>query len=493
MSSRFTVVIPTIGRPTLSRLVERVAWAPEVIVVDDRPRPHPPLDFGDGVRVTHTTGGRGPAAARNAGWRLATSEWVAFLDDDVIPDEGWVDELEADLAACGREVAASQGRVEVPLPTDRRPTDRERNVAGLASSRWITADMAYRRTVLERFGGFDERFERAFREDSDLALRVSDLGWKLMQGRRRVVHPVGRAPWWVSIADQRGNRDNVLMGRLHGPNWREAAGAGPGMIGRHLLTTGFLGGTLVGALTRRRRMSSAAGMAWAAFTAAFAWRRIRPGPRTPGEVAAMLATSVAIPPAAVFWRIYGLVADGPLAGGPPPAETVDAVLFDRDGTLVIDVPYNGDPSAVRLVPGAADVLSRLRRAGLALGMITNQSGVGRGLIDEDDVQAVNRRIEELVGPFDTVVYCPHLPEDGCTCRKPAPGLVQEAARRIGVDPARCVVVGDILTDVLAGEAAGARAVLVPNGATAPGEVSAATHVAADLEEAADLVLTWRRG
>ncbi|HEX5741849.1 MAG TPA: HAD-IIIA family hydrolase, partial [Pilimelia sp.] len=166
----------------------------------------------------------------------------------------------------------------------------------------------------------------------------------------------------------------------------------------------------------------------------------------------------------------------------------DAVLFDRDGTLVADVPYNGDPAKVRLMPGARRAVDRLRAAGLRLGVVTNQSGVARGLFSEADMAAVHARIEELLGPFDTWQVCPHDDAAGCGCRKPAPGLVTAAAAALGTWPARCVVVGDIGRDMAAATAAGAAGVLVPTPVTRPAEVAAAPAVAGDLDQAVDLIL-----
>lgn len=486
----FTVVVPTLGRPSLVGLLDRLTKATEVIVVDDRPGPVPPLQPPPGVRLLRTAGGTGPASARNLGWRAAGSEWVVFVDDDVRPSPTWLEDLQADLDHCGPTVAGCQGRVSVPFPDDRRPTDRERNVGGLSRAHWITADMAYRRTALARLGGFDGRFRRAYREDSDLALRAQDAGWDLVEGRRRVTHPVAPAPWWASIRDQRGNRDDVLMRRLHGPPWRERAGTGPGRTGRHLLTTSLLALTLLLAGCGRRRGASLAAAVWSGGVAAFAWERIRPGPRTAREILSMVATSAAIPPTAIFWRAVGLLSDRDTARRPAPSDRVEAVLFDRDGTLVVDIPYNHAPESVELMPGADHAVARLRAAGLRLAVVSNQSGVGRGLVNTDQVEMVNRRLGELVGGLEVVLYCTHVPEDGCSCRKPAPGMILEAAHRLGVEPPRCVVVGDILSDVLAAEAAGARAVLVPNGHTAAREVDAASHVAGDLEGAADLILGW---
>ncbi|MGW0506253.1 HAD-IIIA family hydrolase [Micromonospora sp. NPDC003241] len=166
----------------------------------------------------------------------------------------------------------------------------------------------------------------------------------------------------------------------------------------------------------------------------------------------------------------------------------DTVLLDRDGTLVEDVPYNGDPDKVRPMPGARAALDRLRAAGLRLAVVTNQSGLARGLFTEADLDRVHRRVEELLGPFDSWQVCPHDDGDGCACRKPAPGLVHAAARALGTVPARCVMVGDIGRDVTAALAAGAAGILVPTPVTRPEEVAAAGWLAADLPSAVDEIL-----
>ena len=164
------------------------------------------------------------------------------------------------------------------------------------------------------------------------------------------------------------------------------------------------------------------------------------------------------------------------------------MLFDRDGTLVEDVPYNGDPALVRPRTGARAALDRLRRESVPIAVVSNQSGVARGLLTPAEVEAVNRRVEELLGPIGTWLVCPHAPEDGCGCRKPRPGMVLEAAARLGTRPARCVVVGDIGTDLEAARAAGARGILVPTAVTRPEEIAAAPEVAPDLEAAVERLL-----
>ena len=170
----------------------------------------------------------------------------------------------------------------------------------------------------------------------------------------------------------------------------------------------------------------------------------------------------------------------------------DLVLFDRDGTLVHDFPYNGDPDWVRPVPGALEALDRLRARAIRVGVVSNQSAVARGLITMGQVDACMARLTDLLGPFDTIQVCPHGPDDGCACRKPAPGMVTTACAELDVDPSRCVVIGDVGADVDAAAAAGAVGILVPTPVTRKSEVAAAPRRATTLTDAVDDVLsgTW---
>ncbi|MFL5855541.1 MAG: HAD-IIIA family hydrolase [Solirubrobacteraceae bacterium] len=503
----FDVVIPSTGRQSLPALLAGLSGTSggpgRVIVVDDRGAEadgpievgHPPADVRPRLHVLRGTGA-GPAAARNVGWRAARAEWVAFLDDDVVPSATWTADLAADLAAANRAVAAVQGQVRVPRPRDRRATDWERSVAGLEDARWITADLAVRRAALADVGGFDERFPRAYREDADLGLRLVDAGWRIERGRRHVIHPTGTADRRVSVRKQAGNADDVLMNALHGPGWRERAGAPRGRMRRHAAITASGALALAAGVARRPLLSAVAAAGWAGGTAELAAARIAPGPRTLDEVLTMAVTSVLIPPAATFHRLRGLarrrsrLADAGRAPQPRrrPSRPPAAVLLDRDGTLVVDVPYNGDPGRVAPMPGAATAVARLREIGVPVGVVSNQSGVARGLVSPGQLQAVNARVEELLGRFDAWAICPHGPGDGCSCRKPAPGLVLDAADQLGVDPSACVVIGDIAADIEAAEAVGARGILVPNGRTRAEEVAAAPEVAPDLVAAVELAL-----
>ncbi|MER6119369.1 glycosyltransferase [Streptomyces sp. NPDC001743] len=310
----YSVVIPTIGRRCLADCLQALAAASgpgpyEVFLVDDRPAADGPLDtrgagpLTDRLRLL-TTGGRGPAAARNAGLREVTTPWVVFLDDDVRVEADWGSRLADDLTAADPMTVGVQGRLTVPLPADREPTDWERCTAGLQEAAWATADMAYRTQALMTAGGFDERFRRAFREDADLALRMMDAGWKLARGGRSTLHPVRPADRMVSVRAQRGNADDALMHHLHGAGWWTRAAAPRGRLPRHLAVTAAALAAAALALAGRRRGAAVAAGLWALGTAEFAWARIAPGPRTAPEVATMIGTSVVIPPLAVrHWAV----------------------------------------------------------------------------------------------------------------------------------------------------------------------------------------------
>lgn len=135
-----------------------------------------------------------------------------------------------------------------------------------------------------------------------------------------------------------------------------------------------------------------------------------------------------------------------------------ALFLDRDGTLIVDVGYPKDPERVELLPGAAAALREARAAGYALVIVSNQSGVARGLVSTDEAARVQARVEERFGAegvrFDGAYFCFHGPDDGCACRKPAPGLLLRAGEDLGLELSASVMVGDKPSDVQAGRSAG---------------------------------------
>ena len=151
-----------------------------------------------------------------------------------------------------------------------------------------------------------------------------------------------------------------------------------------------------------------------------------------------------------------------------------AVFLDKDGTLIVDIPYNVDPALIELNPGAAEGLTRLHEAGYRLVVITNQSGVARGRFAVEALDPVEDRLSALLAglgvPLAGFYFCPHHPEGSvseyaipCDCRKPKPGMLIRAAEDLGIDLPRSWFVGDILNDVEAGHRAGCRSVLLDVG------------------------------
>lgn len=171
------------------------------------------------------------------------------------------------------------------------------------------------------------------------------------------------------------------------------------------------------------------------------------------------------------------------------------VLADRDGTINVERDHLSDPRDLELIPGSARALRRLHgELGLGIVVVTNQAHVGRGLLDLATLAAIHARLEEMLAEegaaVDGIVWCPHRPEDGCGCRKPAPGMALEAADRFGFDPADAFVVGDHAGDMGMGRAVGATTILVRTGHGEREQDAAeglADHVAADLAGAVDII------
>jgi D-glycero-D-manno-heptose 1,7-bisphosphate phosphatase len=169
-----------------------------------------------------------------------------------------------------------------------------------------------------------------------------------------------------------------------------------------------------------------------------------------------------------------------------------AVFLDRDGTIIEEVNFLSEPDQVKLFTGTFDALRKLREEGFLVIVVTNQSGVGRGLFSEENVHAVHARIQELTGDaIDAFYFCPHLPDGGCECRKPGDGMMRQAAMDFGIDFACSWIVGDKLLDVRAGNFAGIRSILVKTGYGRAHEIEAgesAVFIADEILSATEFIL-----
>jgi len=180
-----------------------------------------------------------------------------------------------------------------------------------------------------------------------------------------------------------------------------------------------------------------------------------------------------------------------------------AIFIDKDGTLITDVPYNADPEKIRLEHAAGAALKRLHDAGYYLILVTNQAGIAHGKFPEGMLCGVFKRINQLLleegqVEIDRFYYCPHHPEaklkkyrKPCDCRKPLPGMLQQAALENNIDLANSWMIGDILDDVEAGNRAGCHTILIDNGNETkwePGAYRNPTLVANGLLTAAEMIL-----
>lgn len=170
------------------------------------------------------------------------------------------------------------------------------------------------------------------------------------------------------------------------------------------------------------------------------------------------------------------------------------VFLDRDGTIIEDTGYIADPAVVRLLPDVAGAIARLNGAGIAAIVVTNQSGIARGLIDETAYASVAARLDALLAAegvrLDAQYHCPHHPDftGPCECRKPGPLLYQRAAAEHGLSLDRCWWVGDRVRDVLPAETFGASGILVHHASDTDDENATRFARAPDLSAAVDLIL-----
>ena len=171
-------------------------------------------------------------------------------------------------------------------------------------------------------------------------------------------------------------------------------------------------------------------------------------------------------------------------------ELTPAVFLDRDGTLMHDTGYVGDPEQVCVFAGVPEALVRLKAAGFKTIIVTNQSGIPRGRFTDADFHAVQARFETLIGPglIDAVYYCADHPDTATERRKPGPGMLLEGARDHAIDMARSWMIGDRAGDVEAGVRAGVRSILVRTGEGAGADGSGAAHIAESFVEAVDFII-----
>lgn len=319
MTPRISVVIPTYRRPQLllrcltAVLTQRIETdAYEVIVVDDGhddATRHLVESLIDGaplaaeLRYLRPPIGRGPAVARNVGWRAARGAIVAFTDDDTVPAREWLAEGER-VMNLHTDWVAMCGRVSVPMPGE--TTDHARMTARLATAEFVTANAFVRHWALQRVNGFDERFARARREDSDLQFRLmTQVGHVGRSARAEVVHPVRSARWGLSLAQQKNTFYDALLYKKHPQLYRERIRPVPPW--NYYLVVALAFAALMLLFLRQPEWAAASLALMLALVLHLAYERLRDTSHRLPHVLEMLATSALIPFLSVYWRLRGAI------------------------------------------------------------------------------------------------------------------------------------------------------------------------------------------
>jgi glycosyltransferase involved in cell wall biosynthesis len=307
-----SVVVPTYRRDVMLRrclealLVQRCGAPYEIVVADNAESSATEqlvMEMAANgpacLRYVKAGRGKGPAAARNDGWRAARAQTIAFTDDDCIPDRDW-------LAAGARRLSQGAdgvwGRIVVPVPEE--PTDYQRDAAGLETAEFVSANCFYRRELLSSVTGFDERFQQAWREDSDLYFTLMKKGCRLVHEPAAIVlHPPRRAAWGISLRQQQKSLYNALLYKKHPEQYRLRIQPRP-PLEYYLASAAGVSAIGAGLLGKRKTATAALGV-YLGVTVRFCTRRLRFTSRSPRHVMEMAVTSALIPPLSVFWRLWG--------------------------------------------------------------------------------------------------------------------------------------------------------------------------------------------
>lgn len=308
------VVIPTYRRAALLQRCLQAVCAQrlpgrrfEVVVVDDgrdedtrvQVLAYAAQEGRAAIRYLRPGIGKGPAAARNAGWRSSAAPVIAFTDDDTIPAVDWLAE---GLGAMAEGVDALAGAIRVPIPNP--CTDHQWNTYGLEKAEFATANAFVRRDALERVGGFDERFTRAWREDSDLQFSLLEAGCRIARCPRAVVvHPVRPERWGVSLRQQRNAMFEALLYKKHPDLYRARIRGRPPLARYGLVVTALAAPVLV--LAGHLTAALACALVTAGGIGRIAAARLHHTDRSARHVTEMVVTSCAIPFLSVYWRVRG--------------------------------------------------------------------------------------------------------------------------------------------------------------------------------------------
>lgn len=318
MTPLISVVVPTYKRQALlMRCVEALSRQFflhqhfEVIIVSDGPDDETKHAVEETCRTMYRDltvryialpVKRGPAAARNLGWRNASASLVAFTDDDCIPDVYWLQQLyDAYIRSRLNEVAFT-GRTMVPIPPT--PTDYQRNIANLERAEFITANCAATRHALEKINGLDEAFTMAWREDSDFQFRLIQQDIPIIAVREAcVLHPVRKAPWGICIREEKKGMFNPLLMKKHPELCKQKFRITPPWYYYAMIVCCIT--SVTGILTGTDWLLYPALACWLILLADFTRKRLQHTSKSFSHVMEMILTSPLLPFLSIYWWWYG--------------------------------------------------------------------------------------------------------------------------------------------------------------------------------------------
>lgn len=320
MSVLLSVVIPTYRRPDLlKKCLFALAHQDfpfsqfEIIVVSDGPdsattdminefkeefKQNPDLHF------LFTDVKKGPAAARNLGWKEAKGELIAFTDDDCVPASDWLASYYRSYLACNKKLISFTGKVIVPIP--KLPTDYEKNVSNLETADFITANCACSKQALKQINGFDEEFPIAWREDSALEFALLKQDIPILKIETAVVtHPVREVPWGISLKEQKKSMFNALLFKKFPELYRRKISAQPvwsyyGIIILSVATVTFF-------VINKPLLAMIAAVLWFYLIVDFIFKRLKHTNLSVSHKMEMIFTSLMIPYLSVFWTLRGAI------------------------------------------------------------------------------------------------------------------------------------------------------------------------------------------
>jgi len=308
---KISVVIPTYQRPDLlQRCLHALTMQTfpkenyEVIVASDGPDEITikavEKFLSDQFIFLSTPEKKGPAAARNFGWKHARGILIAFTDDDTIPDRDWLNNIWQSYK--GEKEIAYSGRIKVPLSNS--PTDYEKNTAALETAEFVTANCCCTKFALEKTGGFDERFSMAWREDSDLEFQLMLHQISIVHLHNAlVIHLVRQAPWGVSIKEQKKGMFNALLYKKYPELYKKKIQSSPLWNYYSIVLSGLF--FIATVFSQYNIIALISILIWFFLMTTFIQKRLKDTSKKPKHIAEMIVTSVCIPFISIYWQLYG--------------------------------------------------------------------------------------------------------------------------------------------------------------------------------------------